>query len=34
MDIQPGWYWQVYGRWFIHTIHRRVLTHIKNLSES
>ena len=33
MDIQPGWYWQIYGRWFIHKIHHRVLTHIKNLSE-
>lgn len=34
MDIQPGWYWQIYGRWFIHKIHLRVLTHIKNLSEN
>jgi len=33
MDIQPGWYWQIYGRWFIHQIHGRVLAHIKNLSE-
>ena len=33
MDIQPGWYWQIYGRWFIHKIHHRVLTHIKKLSE-
>ena len=33
MDIQPGWYWQFYGRWFIHKIHSRVLDHIKNLSE-
>ncbi len=34
MDIQPGWYWQFYGRWFIHKIHLRVLAHIKNLSEA
>ncbi len=34
MDIQPGWYWQIYGRWFIHKIHLRVLDHIKNLSEA
>ncbi|MEQ1878283.1 MAG: hypothetical protein ABL958_16695 [Bdellovibrionia bacterium] len=33
MDIHPGWYWQIYGRWFIHKIHLRVLDHIKNLSE-
>lgn len=33
MDIQPGWYWQTYGRWFIHQIHWRVLAHIKNLAE-
>ncbi|MBY0316572.1 MAG: hypothetical protein K2Q26_13695, partial [Bdellovibrionales bacterium] len=33
MDIQPGLYWQFYSRWFIHTIHNRVLEHIKNLSE-
>jgi uncharacterized membrane protein YhaH (DUF805 family) len=33
MDIQPGWYWQIYGRWFIHKIHLRVLAHIKHLSE-
>lgn len=33
MDIQPGWYWQIYGRWFIHKIHERVLEHVKNLSE-
>ncbi len=33
MDIQPGWYWQIYSRWFIHKIHHRVLIHIKNLSE-
>jgi hypothetical protein len=34
MDMQPGWYWQIYGRYFIHKIHLRVLAHIKNLSES
>jgi hypothetical protein len=34
MDIRPGWYWQIYGRWFIHKIHLRVLAHIKNLSEN
>lgn len=34
MDMHPGWYWQVYGRWFIHQIHLRVLDHIRNLSES
>jgi uncharacterized membrane protein YhaH (DUF805 family) len=33
VDMQPGWYWQVYGRWFIHRIHGRVLAHIKNLTE-
>jgi hypothetical protein len=33
MDMQPGWYWQNYGRWFIHKIHLRVLGHIKNLTE-
>jgi hypothetical protein len=33
MDIQPGWYWQIYGRLVIHRIHMRVLNHIKNLSE-
>jgi hypothetical protein len=33
VDMQPGWYWQVYGRWFIHRIHLRVLAHIKHLSE-
>ena len=32
-DIRPGWYWQIFGRWFIHKIHYRVLTHIKKLSE-
>jgi uncharacterized membrane protein YhaH (DUF805 family)/uncharacterized protein YndB with AHSA1/START domain len=32
-DIHPGWYWQLYGRWFIHKIHLRVLEHIKELSE-
>jgi uncharacterized membrane protein YhaH (DUF805 family) len=34
MDIHPGWYWQIYGRWFIHMIHNRVLNHIKTLSET
>lgn len=34
MDIHPGWYWQIYGRWFIHIIHMRVLNHIKNISEN
>ena len=34
MDMHPGWYWQIYGRWFIHQIHLRVLNHIRNLSES
>ena len=34
MDMQPGWYWQIYGRWFIHKIHLRVLSHIKNLTET
>ncbi|HWU42971.1 MAG TPA: hypothetical protein VN132_06015 [Bdellovibrio sp.] len=34
MDIQPGWYWQICGRWFSHKIHLRVLNHIKNLSEN
>jgi hypothetical protein len=34
MDMQPGWYWQIYGRWFIHKIHIRVLAHVKNLSEN
>lgn len=34
MDINPGWYWQIYGRWFIHKIHGHVLSHVKNLSES
>lgn len=33
MDMHPGWYWQIYGRWFIHRIHMRVLSHIKKLSE-
>lgn len=33
MDMHPGWYWQMYGRWFIHKIHLRVLSHIKQLSE-
>lgn len=33
MDIHPGWYWQIYGRFFIHKIHLRVLGHIKQLSE-
>lgn len=33
IDMHPGWYWQIYGRWFIHKIHLRVLDHIKNLSE-
>jgi hypothetical protein len=33
MDMQPGWYWQFYGRWFIHKIHLRVLDHIKHLTE-
>lgn len=32
MEMHPGWYWQFYGRWFIHKIHLRVLDHIKNLS--
>jgi uncharacterized membrane protein YhaH (DUF805 family) len=34
MDMQPGWYWQMYGRWFIHRIHGQVLAHIKNLAET
>lgn len=34
MDMQPGWYWQMYGRWFIHRIHGRVLEHVKALSEN
>lgn len=34
VDIHPGWYWQLYGRWFIHRIHLRVLEHIKKLSEA
>ena len=34
MDIFPGWYWQIYARWFIHKIHLRVLDHIKKLSEN
>ncbi len=34
MDIHPGWYWQIYGRWFIHKIHMRVLDHIKNETET
>lgn len=34
MDIHPGWYWQIYGRWFIHRIHERVLNHIKDLTET
>jgi uncharacterized membrane protein YhaH (DUF805 family) len=34
IDMQPGWYWQFYGRWFIHKIHMRVLSHIKSLSET
>ncbi len=34
MDMHPGSYWQIYGRWFIHKIHLRVLAHVKNLSEA
>lgn len=34
MDMRPGWYWQIYGRWFIHKIHLRVLAHIKDLAEN
>jgi hypothetical protein len=34
VDIHPGWYWQMYGRWFIHKIHLRVLNHIKSLTET
>jgi len=34
MEMHPGWYWQLYGRWFIHQIHLRVLNHIKNLTEA
>ncbi len=34
MDIHPGWYWQWYGRYFIHNIHMRVLNHIKSLAEA
>jgi hypothetical protein len=34
MQIHPGWYWQNYSRFFIHRIHGRVLSHIKNLSEA
>jgi hypothetical protein len=34
VDMEPGWYWQVYGRWFIHRVHLRVLDHIKALSEA
>lgn len=33
-DIHPGWYWDLFGRFFISTIHNRVLDHIANLAES
>ncbi len=32
IDIHPGWYWQLYGHWFVRTIHGRVLQHISALS--
>lgn len=34
IDIHPGWYWQIYGHWFISTIHKRVLEHIANLAQA
>lgn len=33
MEMHRGWYWQIYGRWFIHKVHLRALDHIKNQSE-
>lgn len=33
-DIKPGLYWQVWSDWIIHSIHKRVLNHIKVSSEN
>lgn len=32
LDMAPEWYWRVYGDWFIHRIHTRVLEHIQQLT--
>jgi hypothetical protein len=32
--LEPGQYWRWWSDAIIHRIHRRVLTHIKTLSES
>lgn len=32
-DIWPGSYWRQWSDWLIHTIHRRVLEHIRTLAE-
>jgi uncharacterized membrane protein YhaH (DUF805 family) len=34
LDIAPGSYWHLWGDAVIHAIHRRVLLHVKRLSES
>lgn len=33
VEMGPQWYWQMYGEFFIHKIHLRVLNHIKKISE-
>lgn len=32
-DIKPGFYWRIWSNWIIHSIHERVLNHIKLVSE-
>ncbi len=32
-DIKPDFYWRIWSNWIIHSIHRRVLTHIKMNAE-
>lgn len=33
-NIKPGAYWKLWSDWIIHSIHNRVLNHIKNNSEN
>ena len=33
LDIHPAWYWRLYADGIVHTIHRRVLRHVRTLAE-
>lgn len=34
IDIGPEWYWRIYADGIVSAIHRRVLKHIKQLSQN